>query len=587
MPDKPSNSIAAPDITKVIADARKAQVAWAALPYHQRARKLKKAQRWLCTHTDEIVETIHRENGKLLLDALAAEVLPAIMAIDYYIKKGRSFLKPRRISGGSPLMFNKRSRLEYRPWGVVGIISPWNYPFAIPFSEVVMALLAGNAVLLKVATDTAGVGRLLAELFAAAELPPGLFTHVELPGREAGPAFVTGGSASAAATAPAANAANAPPPTAPAADAANALPPSTPAPNPPGVDKLFFTGSTAVGRELMALAAPRLLPLVLELGGADAAIVRADADLDRAATGILWAAYSNAGQSCGGAQRVLVHRPVYQPFLEKLCAQVSALRPGWEEDADLGPMTSLRQKKAVEAQIAECLALGATIAAESPAASGGGPATGLITQGTTAAAPAASGGPATGPVTQGTAAAAPAAAPFADRFTRAVVLTNISPAMPVMRDEIFGPVTAVIPVEDDEEALRIANSSPYSLTASVWSRSHRAAARIASRLNAGAVMLNDHLMSHGLAETPWGGFGDSGLGKTHGEPGFREMLKAKVVVDDILPGVKRDLWWQPYSAEVYRGIRAIAAFLAGPGLAPRLRAIPGLLKIFFRYWGKK
>jgi succinate-semialdehyde dehydrogenase/glutarate-semialdehyde dehydrogenase len=158
--------------------------------------------------------------------------------------------------------------------------------------------------------------------------------------------------------------------------------------------------------------------------------------------------------------------------------------------------------------------------------------------------------------------------------------------MPALEEEIFGPVAAVVPVEDDEEALRIAGNSPYSLTASVWSRDRRAAARLASRLNAGAVMLNDHLMSHGLAETPWGGFGDSGLGKTHGEPGFREMLKVKVVVDDILPGVKKNLWWQPYSAGVYRGIRAIAVFLGGPGLGRRIRALPALVKIFFRYWEK-
>jgi succinate-semialdehyde dehydrogenase/glutarate-semialdehyde dehydrogenase len=365
------------------------------------------------------------------------------------------------------------------------------------------------------------VGRLLAELFAAAELPPGLFTHVEIPGREAGPAFINGG------------------------PAGNGLAGEGPA----GVDKLFFTGSTRVGKELMALAAGRLLPLVLELGGADAAIIRADADLDRAAAGILWAGYSNAGQSCGGAQRILVHRRVHDAFLEKLRALVSALRPGRGEDHDLGPMTSLEQKEKAEAQIARCLAMGANIAAQSPAYDG-----------------------------------TDKAAAFGDRFTRALVLSGVKPGMPIMEEEIFGPVTAVIPVEDDEEALRIANASPYALTASVWSKDRRAASRLASRLNAGAVMINDHLMSHGLAETPWGGFGDSGLGKTHGEPGFREMLKAKVVVDDILPGVKRNLWWHPYSAEVYRGIRAIAAFLGGPGPAPRLRALPGLLKIFFRYW---
>jgi succinate-semialdehyde dehydrogenase/glutarate-semialdehyde dehydrogenase len=213
-------------------------------------------------------------------------------------------------------------------------------------------------------------------------------------------------------------------------------------------------------------------------------------------------------------------------------------------------MTSLRQKETVEAQIAQCLALGAKIAAQSQ----------------------------TPPVAGAT------ANPFANRFTPAVVLTNVSAEMPIMQDEIFGPVTAVIPVDNDEEALRIANNSPYSLTGSVWSRNRRIAARVAAHLNAGAVMLNDHLMSHGLAETPWGGFGDSGLGRTHSELGFREMLKTKVIVDDTLPGIKRNLWWQPYSEKVYAGIRAITAFVGGPGLGSRLRALPKVLKIFFRYW---
>jgi succinate-semialdehyde dehydrogenase/glutarate-semialdehyde dehydrogenase len=155
-----------------------------------------------------------------------------------------------------------------------------------------------------------------------------------------------------------------------------------------------------------------------------------------------------------------------------------------------------------------------------------------------------------------------------------------------MNEEIFGPVLGVCPVADDEEAVRTANGSPYGLTASVWSRNRRQARQIAAKINAGAVMINDHLMSHGLAETPWGGFGDSGLGRTHGELGFREMLKVKVVVDETLPGAKRDIWWQPYSAKVYRGLMAIADLLAGPSPGRRLRAIPGVLRIFLRYWKK-
>jgi succinate-semialdehyde dehydrogenase/glutarate-semialdehyde dehydrogenase len=210
-------------------------------------------------------------------------------------------------------------------------------------------------------------------------------------------------------------------------------------------------------------------------------------------------------------------------------------------------MISPRQKEAVKQQVAACLAAGAKIAAQSPGS--------LDDE---------------------------------SLFVPAIVLTGVTPETetPVMAAEIFGPVVTVLPVADDGEALRIANSSPYGLTASVWSRDRGTARKIAAGINAGAIMINDHLMSHGLAETPWGGFGESGLGRTHGEMGYREMLKAKVIVDDTLPGAKRDLWWQPYSEKVYRGIRAITAFLAGPGMGRRIKAIPAVLKIFFRYWKK-
>ncbi|MDR2052139.1 MAG: aldehyde dehydrogenase family protein [Treponema sp.] len=492
-----------------IAAARPAQAVWAARSYRERAACLRKSLEYLGSHIDEITETIHRENGKLKTDALAAEVLPALMAARYYIRRGRRFCAPGRTGGGSLLMFNKQSRLVYKPYGVVGIISPWNYPFAIPFSEVMMALLAGNAVILKVASAVPGVGRILEALFNAAELPAGLFNYVEMPGREAGPAFIRG-----------------------------------------GVDKLFFTGSSATGRELMALAAEKLLPLVLELGGADAAIICDDADQDRAARGMLWAGFSNAGQSCGGVQRILVHEKIYRPFLEKFCALVRELKPGGGSGADLGPMATLRQKEVVQKQIDACLACGAEIAAQS----GGAP---LNPE----------------PDTE-------------DRFLPATVLTGVTVAMPVMNAEIFGPVVAALPFRDDAEALSLANASSYGLTGSVWSRNSRRAKRLAAGINAGAVMINDHLMSHGLAETPWGGFGDSGIGRTHGELGFREMLKVQVVVNDILPLVKRDLFWHPYTEKVYRGIRAIAGLLGGQTLASRLKALPGVLRIFFRYWEK-
>jgi succinate-semialdehyde dehydrogenase/glutarate-semialdehyde dehydrogenase len=484
-------------VSEIIVKARVAQRQWEKLPYSEKAKKLKQAARFLGRSVDEIARVIHEDNGKLALDALATEVLPAILAMDFYIKNGRKFARSRAIKGRSLLMFNKTSRTVFKPYGVVGIISPWNYPFAIPFSEVIMALLAGNAVILKTASVTPNVGRMIARIIADADLPDGLFAYVEMPGKEAGPAFIEG-----------------------------------------GIDKLFFTGSTATGRELMALAAPRLLPLVLELGGADAAIVRADADLDRASAGLIWAGFSNAGQSCGGVQRVLVHRSVFALFLEKL----RGLTENLHEGVDMGPMTTLKQKQTVQRQIDACLAKGAKIAAKSQSTENG-------------------------------------------NFMPAMILTDVTDDMPIMREEIFGPVFAIVPVNDDEEALRIANSSAYGLTGSVWSRDRHAARLLAARVNAGAVMVNDHLMSHGLAETPWGGFGDSGLGKTHGEFGFREMLKAQVVVDDFLPAVKRNLWWQPYSERVYAGIRAIVELLTG-GFLSKIKALPSVLRIFFRYWEK-
>jgi len=499
--------VTASDVAGRIDASRAAQADWAALSWKERSRRLAAVERYIGKNADMLAESISLDNGKTRLDALATEVLPAAMALRYYRTKGRRFIASRRIPGGSILMFNKRSRLIYEPYGVVGIISPWNYPFAIPFAEVVMALLAGNGVLLKVASDTLDTGKNLERVFASAELPDGLFSYCELPGREAGPAFIDG-----------------------------------------GVDKLFFTGSTEVGRELMARAAPRLLPLVLELGGADAAIVRFDADLDRAASGVLWAGFSNAGQSCGGIQRVLVHQAVYAEFLEKLASRVGKLRvgDGMDWDCDMGPLCTPRQKETVRAQIQTCLESGARIHARSPGGDLDGSGAGMP----------------------------------------ALVLTGVTDDMAIMKDEIFGPVVAVIPVSGDEEALRIANESIYGLTGSVWSRDRRAAREVAARIHAGAVMVNDHLMSHGLAETPWGGFGDSGLGRTHGKAGLREMVRMKVVVDDILPFTAKNLWWHPYSKKVYDGMRAILDLQFAETFFGRLSALPRVVTLFLRYWDR-
>jgi succinate-semialdehyde dehydrogenase/glutarate-semialdehyde dehydrogenase len=493
--------------------ARKAHAVWAGLSYHQRARRIKKAGRSLAKKRDAIVEIIQKENGKLAVDALAAEVIPALMAVPYYIKTGKRLCKPRAIRGGNILMSYKQSRMIYKPWGVVGIISPWNYPFAIPFSEVIMALLAGNAVILKTASITPGCGKIIGEILKAAKLPDGLFTTVEMPGEMAGHAFINS-----------------------------------------GIDKLFFTGSTETGKLLMALAAKRLLPLTLELGGADAAIIRKDADIDRAVAGIIWAGFSNCGQSCGGVQRIFVHKDIYKDFLEKLKLKVESLTTGKDLSCDLGPLASKKAKDEFRNHIKNCLARGSEITAMSKT------------------------------ITAENEVNIHGQRPV-NLFVPAIVLTNIKRGMSIMEEEIFGPVVGVMPYKDDMEAVTLANDSPYALTGSVWSHNKRKAKKLAAFVNAGAVMINDHLMSHGLAQTPWGGFGASGLGRTHGEAGFREMLRHKVIINDILPGARREPWWQPYSPKIYRGLIALSNLLAG-SLFKKIGALPGVIKFFLITWKK-
>lgn len=487
------------DVKEAVARARQAQRGWATTPVSERADLLLKVRAYIVERAQELAATISADNGKTRVDALATEVMPAAMAVTYYTRKAQEFLEDRRLGAGSLLFANKRSRVVRVPWGVVGIISPWNYPFGIPFSEVVMALMAGNAVLLKVATETQLVGKALEACMGAAGLPGGLFTYVNLPGKQAGSAFLEA-----------------------------------------GVNKLFFTGSVAVGQVLMAEASRTLTPLSLELGGNDAMLVCEDADLERAAAGAIWAGMQNTGQSCGGVERIYVHEAVHDEFLRLLKEKVEALRVGEDRDfeVDVGSMTTRRQLETVERHVQDALAKGAVLHASSRAPEGS---RGL--------------------------------------FLPAMVMTNVDHRMLLMREETFGPVVGVMKVRDMEEAIALANDSNLGLTGSVWSRDSSRADALARRIQAGAVTINDHLMSHGLPETPWGGFKESSLGRTHGAIGFDEMTQPQVIVHDIMPRVKRDLWWHPHGRKVYEGLLGTLDLLYGPTLGRRMAGLWKLLKL--------
>ena len=492
----------ASNLGALVAKAREAQGSWRARPYPERRTAALAARDWVVAHADRIAETISRCTGKTRVDALSTEVMPAALAINYYARAVGRELKPHRERRSSMLFFNKATFIHREPFGVVGIISPWNYPFGIPVHEVITALLAGNGVLLKVATQAQTVGGLIHEMVREAGFPPALFSLVHLPGSVAGAAFL--GS---------------------------------------GIDKLFFTGSTAVGKLLMEEAGRSLIPVSMELGGNDAMIVLDDANLERAASGAVWAGISNCGQSCGGVERIYVEGSAYEPFIELLSKKVALLRQGPDVDfeVDFGSLTTSEQFRTVERHLKQALERGARVAARSgePAAKG-------------------------------------------ELFFPAMVVEVDRDDMALMADETFGPLLAVERVHDEIEAVEKANAGYLGLTASVWTRSRSRGERLAGRLEAGTVTINDHLMSHGMAEASWGGFKQSGIGRTHGISGIHEMLREKAVVVELLPAMKRNMWWHPHSKRVYDGLIAALTLLFGKGLLRRSCAALRMVRLFLK-----
>jgi succinate-semialdehyde dehydrogenase/glutarate-semialdehyde dehydrogenase len=493
------------DLKGIMHNARIAQESWCKFPIKKRARIVIRIRDYIVNHLDELAKIICEDNGKTLNDALVAEIFPATVAISFYCRNASHFLKEVRLPVSHIATINKRSKIIKVPWGLVAIISPWNYPFAIPFSEVVMALLAGNAVILKTATQTQLVGLALKKCFDSVGLPEGLFSFINIPGDMAGDMLLRN-----------------------------------------GVDKLFFTGSVKTGQYLMSKAAETLTPVSLELGGNDPMLICEDADLYRAAMGAIWGGFTNAGQSCGGVERIYVHQAIYEPFMNILEEKVEALKIGYGYDlsVDIGVMTTQSQIDIVKSHIEDALRKGAIIYAQSKLPDN----------------------------------------PNVKNTLRAIVLTNVNHDMLIMRYETFGPVVGVMKVQNMEEAIALANDSDLGLTASVWSKDNRKAEIIARRIKAGVVNINDHLMSHGLPETPWGGFKKSGIGRTHGQIGFEEMTQTQVIIKDVMPLIRKNLWWPPNGPDVYNGIKGVIELWYAKSLNRRLTGMANLMKIIPRWF---
>jgi succinate-semialdehyde dehydrogenase/glutarate-semialdehyde dehydrogenase len=430
----------ADDVAAAVAEARAAQRWWEALGFDGRKPYVRRWLRWLAQHCDEIYEIGHQETARPKAD-VQFELFAGLEDARWATAHAKRVLRERRVAPGIA-MPNFDARLGYRPLGVIGVITPWNAPVYLTLSGVAAALAAGNAVVVKPSELSPGSAIITIEAFRRAnpDAPPGLVSWVT--------GFGPTGSALCTS----------------------------------GVDKLAFTGSAPTGRRVMAACAQNLTPVVLELGGKDATIVAADADLDAAATGVVWGGLFNGGQACVGVERVYVVESVRDPFLTKVRDRINEITAGVEELSAYGPMTVDAQIDIVRRHIRDALDAGAE----------------ALVGGLESIRP-----------------------PFIDP----VVLVDVPEDCSAVQEETFGPVVVINTVPDVDEAVRRANGTTYGLGSSVYSVRH--GPEIAARLRAGGTTINAVLTFVGLSSIPFGGVGDSGFGRFHGEAGLREFSYAK------------------------------------------------------------
>ncbi len=318
--------VTAPDEVAAVVDAvAKVQPFWAQLTLADRARYLERTAQVLIDETDDIRDLIVREQGKPRNEAFTMEILPTIDSLRWIARAGQEILADERIAMPQLYLKTKSAAFSYEPLGVIGVISPWNYPWSIPLGEVALALMAGNGVVLKPASLTALIGERIAKAFERAGLPEGLLRVVHGPGT--GDALVRS-----------------------------------------SVAKVFFTGSVEVGRSVGEHCAQNLKGSVLELGGKDAMIVLPDADLDHAVAGALWGGFANAGQTCSGIERVYVMREASERFIEGVVGGARRLRVGdpMQWDTEVGPMVSREQFDTVAELVDDAVAAGANMRCGGP-----------------------------------------------------------------------------------------------------------------------------------------------------------------------------------------------------------------------------
>ncbi|MCL6499149.1 MAG: aldehyde dehydrogenase family protein [Firmicutes bacterium] len=441
------------EVDLAVRSAYQAFQSWSAVPAARRGDLLLRAAHHVHDHLEELARTLTLEQGKPLREA-RLEIRRFVETLVHYAGLGRNLrggYVPNLDEGAYGLVLK-------RPMGVVAAIVPWNFPTTLLGNKLGPALVAGNTVVSKPAETTPLTTLRIAQLLHEAGLPAGVFNVVTGTGPEAGEALV----------------------------------------RHPLVRKVAFTGSTRVGKRIMALAAEGVKRVTLELGGSDPMIVCDDADLDAADSAASVGRFFNCGQACVAVKRLYVFESVAEPFVEKLLAKVRRLRvgPGLEEGVHMGPLHTQRQRERIEEQVQDALDRGARLLA-----GGRRPEDPRLQKGF---------------------------------FYEPTVLLDPDPQSRVAQEEVFGPVLPVWRVADLEEAVQRANSSPYGLGSSIWTRSLERASVAAERLEAGYTWVNS--VNRIYDELPFGGTKQSGFGKEHGLEALDYYMETKSVVVRALGG---------------------------------------------------